>query len=1249
MEGFQGRKENKAGWKWSEERKTIHSEKIKECWIKKKDKKKLPPSGELSHLSLSRLNSSSTLMAASKCSEYSEMWFRDVNNVVFVVWAKFQTRSSCALPSVSFYRLFCVLTEGTENTGTSKSEIILNGHTFLRDKWTNVNPKILSYVGRNLHLQEYHPLCLVKRNITGYFYKNFVGRTGNPIFSAYDDIKPVVTLKENFDSLLIPNDHPSRCKSDCYYINQEYLLRGHTTAHQSSLISMGLNNFLIMGDVYRRDEIDATHFPVFHQIDAVRLCSENENTLEDSGGADTRQESSGMDRGLSQVANAKGESGGDNIGGRGRYVKGTAGKRAGSFDIYHNVGEGGGILQADVDKIWLWTRKNKMKITVRKTKVVRFTRKKLINRDMYRWEGQEIEEAAEYKYLGIVLRALGMLGSVLMGVSCEAKKVYGTVVQPMLEYAAAVWDLYVEVGELWRRQGQDGEEEGNYRPSVMMKEMGWSSLKDRREVEGLVKMYRMVNEEGGWGGLHCKLSNGVFRGRGNNSEKLQRVWRRTERGRQSMLGRSVREWNVLREELVSVRGVGKFRKGVKRSWLGEGELRELATGRIQLRLVLQIFKDVAGGDELHVFERGGKRTDSKQEMHSLEATKVLSHELKTTLVGLAQSLFGPDVQYRWVDTYFPFTHPSWELEILFGDQWLEMLGCGVMEHQILQNGWYTLARGQGDNYDTLYLWLMGASGDSYTPHFETQGSQGCCGFFVFVSPMPSSGGVIPQACDYTCSLRLDDASQCLKRQPLQSMGPTAASMDCRFAQRQDTDESEISLKSPKHGRMTFDTQVARAPWPLRYISLSTRLHLKKPILPCSDDLRDADEAEVSIFGLNSMDAGLPHAILTIPGSRFPAPESGIGLAVPSLGPVNQDGEPFGSPMPLLDVISGKIEWQDSGYGHFSTISAKSKGITWACCPSLDEGIPSGCGSSVPPLQHYQCSNGWEETGEAGVGGRNPLVSVPWFVYLWRRSATPEEAEACRTLNRNSYILAGAVGRVGWAFGMGLERLAMLLYGIPDIRLFWSKDSGFLSQFHGKQSGDHIKYKRFYVTLSAAQLLPPLQDDPLCQASKGHSSEEYKYRVAPRLQTSLQAIGVCLVASLYLRGPKILLFTKSCSCFNSYFTTYREGYFSGSGKTNSGRTSPSYRDGSQCYAAHPTGTSGSGVGGRVMALAVHCYMHTYYTPPRQLFHLYEPVSIYPQCPNDISFWLPQDQTYSPNDFYDLARSVGGDIIEQVMLS
>jgi phenylalanyl-tRNA synthetase alpha chain len=43
--------------------------------------------------------------------------------------------------------------------------------------------------------------------------------------------------------------------------------------------------------------------------------------------------------------------------------------------------------------------------------------------------------------------------------------------------------------------------------------------------------------------------------------------------------------------------------------------------------------------------------------------------------------------------------------------------------------------------------------------------------------------------------------------------------------------------------------------------------------------------------------------------------------------------------------------------------------------------------------------------------------------------------------------AGLNDHVGWAWGIGVERLAMLLFDIPDIRLFWSKDKRFLDQFH----------------------------------------------------------------------------------------------------------------------------------------------------------------------------------------------------------
>lgn len=133
------------------------------------------------------------------------------------------------------------------------------------DPNNNVTPYIEKLVGRNLHLIPNHPLNIIKTKIEQYFL------TLDSKFEIFDSLDPVVTCTACFDDLNIPPGHPARKPSDTYYLSESTLLRTHTSAHQSELLRRGHERFLCTGDVYRRDEIDASHYPAFHQMEGVRL------------------------------------------------------------------------------------------------------------------------------------------------------------------------------------------------------------------------------------------------------------------------------------------------------------------------------------------------------------------------------------------------------------------------------------------------------------------------------------------------------------------------------------------------------------------------------------------------------------------------------------------------------------------------------------------------------------------------------------------------------------------------------------------------------------------------------------------------------------------------------------------------------------------------------------------------------------------------------------------------------------------
>ncbi|KAL8120953.1 phenylalanine--tRNA ligase, chloroplastic/mitochondrial-like isoform X2 [Apium graveolens] len=134
------------------------------------------------------------------------------------------------------------------------------------DPTNNVPDSIFSKLGMQLHRRPTHPLGILKNAIFDYFDTNYPNK-----FDKFDDLCPIVSAKQNFDDVLVPADHVSRSYNDTYYVDSETVLRCHTSAHQTELLMKGHTHFLVIGDVYRRDSIDATHYPVFHQMEGVRV------------------------------------------------------------------------------------------------------------------------------------------------------------------------------------------------------------------------------------------------------------------------------------------------------------------------------------------------------------------------------------------------------------------------------------------------------------------------------------------------------------------------------------------------------------------------------------------------------------------------------------------------------------------------------------------------------------------------------------------------------------------------------------------------------------------------------------------------------------------------------------------------------------------------------------------------------------------------------------------------------------------
>ena len=139
---------------------------------------------------------------------------------------------------------------------------------YKRDTYSNTPPAILSKIDRRLLHHPSHPLSILRNIIESHFSTH----------TSLTPSSPIVSVWQNFDELGFPPDHPGRSLTDSYYLNKEYMLRTHTSAHEVETYRKGLDRWLISADVYRRDEIDASHYPVFHQMEGTQVWPSSDIT-----------------------------------------------------------------------------------------------------------------------------------------------------------------------------------------------------------------------------------------------------------------------------------------------------------------------------------------------------------------------------------------------------------------------------------------------------------------------------------------------------------------------------------------------------------------------------------------------------------------------------------------------------------------------------------------------------------------------------------------------------------------------------------------------------------------------------------------------------------------------------------------------------------------------------------------------------------------------------------------------------------
>ncbi len=135
--------------------------------------------------------------------------------------------------------------------------------------------------GRRVHAGHLHPLTLTLNRVKEIFMS---------MGYSVEEGPEVETDYYNFEALNLPKDHPARDMQDSFYITEDILLRTQTSPVQARTMERHEPNtpirMIAPGRVYRRDDYDASHSPMFTQVEGLVIdegisFADLKGTLED--------------------------------------------------------------------------------------------------------------------------------------------------------------------------------------------------------------------------------------------------------------------------------------------------------------------------------------------------------------------------------------------------------------------------------------------------------------------------------------------------------------------------------------------------------------------------------------------------------------------------------------------------------------------------------------------------------------------------------------------------------------------------------------------------------------------------------------------------------------------------------------------------------------------------------------------------------------------------------------------------------